>query len=134
VVSSVPIGAHGMHPAGRMQIDNASQFFGALAARGREPRLGDATGTWEFDLDGAGTWTVKVDRGALSVASGQSGEPATARLELSEAELVRLANGDNHENPLTGVLRGVIHVAGELPFAQRLFAILPMPDDWKEAR
>jgi len=35
---------------------------------------------------------------------------------------------------MTGLLRGVIHVGGELPFAQKLFAILPMPDDWKEAR
>jgi hypothetical protein len=117
-----------------MQIDNASQFFGALASRGREPRLDDATGTWQFDVDGVGTWTVKVDRGALTVVNGQPTETPTAHLELSEAELVRLANGESHENPLTALLRGVIHVGGAIPFAQRLFAILPMPDDWKEAR
>jgi len=117
-----------------MQIDNAGQFFGALAARGREPRLGNTTGTWQFDVDGAGTWTVKVDQGSLSVAQGEAPESPTARLELSEAELVRLANGEAHENPLTGLLRGVIHVGGDLAFAQKLFAILPAPDDWKEAR
>jgi SCP-2 sterol transfer family len=117
-----------------MHVDNASQFFGALAARGREPRLADSTGTWQFDVDGVGTWTVKVDRGALTVVNGEPSESPTAHLELSEAELVRLANGDAHENPLTGLLRGVIRVDGEIPFAQRLFAILPMPEDWKEAR
>jgi len=117
-----------------MQIENANQFFGALAARGREPRLGSATGTWEFDVDGVGTWTVKADQGTLSVANGQPPESPTARVHMSEAELVRLAAGDDHENPLTGLLRGAIQVDGDLAFAQRLLAFLPLPSDWKEAR
>jgi SCP-2 sterol transfer family len=117
-----------------MQIENASQFFGALAARGREPRLGNSAGSWQFEVDGAGTWTVKIDQGAVSVSSGESPETPTASLAMSEAEFVHLANGESHENPLTGLLRGVIHVGGDIPFAQRLFAILPMPEDWKEAR
>jgi SCP-2 sterol transfer family len=121
-------------PRLRMQIENASQFFGALAARGREPRLGSSVGTWQFDVDDVGTWTVKVDRGAMSVATGAPAESPTARVKMSEAELVHLANGDAHENPLTGLLRGAIRVAGDVPFAQRLFAILPLPDDWKEVR
>ena len=121
-------------PRGVMHVDNANQFFGVLAARGREPRLGNTTGTWQFDVDNVGTWTVKVDRGALSVASGQPAGKANARLELSEAELVHLANGEGHENPLTGLLRGTIRVCGDVPFAQRLFSILPMPEDWKDAR
>jgi SCP-2 sterol transfer family len=123
-------------PRGRMQmqIENANQFFGALAARGRDARLGDSTGTWQFDVDGIGTWTVKVDHGAFSVAQGQPPEPPTSLVQLSEAELVHLANGESHENPLTGLLRGAIHVGGDVPFAQRLMAILPLPDDWKEAR
>jgi putative sterol carrier protein len=117
-----------------MQIENANQFFGALAARGREPRLGNASGTWQFDVDGAGTWTVKVDNGSLSVAAGQPPDPPTARLMMSEAELVRLADGDAHENPLTGLMRGAVHVTGDLGFAQRLLSIMPLPEDWKEAR
>jgi hypothetical protein len=121
-------------PRRRMQIENATQFFGALAARGREPRLGSTTGTWQFDVDGVGTWTVKVDQGSVNVASGQSAETPTAQVKMSEAELVHLANGENHENPITGLLRGAIQIAGDIPFAQRLFTILPMPDDWKEVR
>ncbi len=117
-----------------MHIDNANQFFGVLSARGREPRLGNTTGTWQFDVDGAGTWTVKVDQGSLSVASGQPSASPTARLNLSEAELLRLADSESHENPLTGLLRGAIRVDGDLGFAQRLLAIMPLPDDWKEAR
>ncbi|HTB71833.1 MAG TPA: SCP2 sterol-binding domain-containing protein [Polyangiaceae bacterium] len=117
-----------------MQIDNANQFFGVLSARGREPRLGNTSGTWQFDVEGAGTWTVKVDQGSLSVGSGQPSTTPTARLNLSEAELLRLADSESHENPLTGLLRGAIRVDGDLGFAQRLLAFMPLPDDWKEAR
>jgi hypothetical protein len=117
-----------------MHIENANQFFEALAARGREPRLGNATGTWEFDVDGAGTWTIKADEGTLSVTRGRPAENPTARLELSEAELVRLAGGESHENPLTGLLRGAVHVTGDLAFAQRLLSFMPLPADWKAAQ
>jgi putative sterol carrier protein len=123
-----------MHPAGRMQIENAREFFGTLAAHGHDPRLVHASGTWQFDVDGAGTWTIKVDKGALTVAEGPPPEGPTARLNMSEAELVRLADGEGHENPLSGMLRGAIRVYGDLAFAQRLLAIMPVPDDWKEAR
>jgi hypothetical protein len=117
-----------------MQIGNARDFFRTLATRGREPRLGSITGTWQFDIDGAGTWTVKVDHGTFSVSDGKAAEAPTTRLEMSEAQLVRLANGESHENTQTGLLRGVVRVGGELAFAQKLAAILPMPEDWKEAR
>jgi putative sterol carrier protein len=123
-----------MHPRRRMQIENAREFFGTLAAHSHEPRLVNASGSWQFDVDGAGTWTVKVDKGSLTVAEGTAPEGPTARLSMSEAELVRLADGEGHENPLSAMLRGAIHVYGDLAFAQRLLAIMPVPDDWKEAR
>jgi predicted secreted protein len=113
-----------------MHVDNAPQFFGALATRGRELNLGKATGTWQFDVEGAGTWTVKADQGSLTVANGASENP-TAQLFMSEAELLRLADVETHENPLTGLLRGAIHLKGDLAFAQRLLAIMPLPDDTK---
>jgi hypothetical protein len=112
-------------------IDSARKFFEALAARGREPRLGDARGTWEFDVQGVGTWTVSADQGALRVREGPegSGKPTT-RLHLREDELLRVARGDGHENLFTAVLRGALSLEGELAFAQRLQTILPIPEDW----
>jgi hypothetical protein len=53
---------------------------------------------------------------------------------MSEAELIRLADGDANENPLTGLLRGAVQLTGDLGFAQRLLSIMPLPEDWKEAR
>ena len=118
-----------------MQIENANQFFEALAARGREPRLGNATGTWEFDVDGAGTWTVKADEGTLSVTRGRPAESPTARLELSEAELVRLAAATTRTRTPSPVCCAAPSTSpGSLGFAQRLLSFMPLPADWKEAR
>ena len=119
-----------------MAIDSAPSFFEALAAHGQEPRLADAVGSWELDVEDAGVWTVSVDHGALRVAEGTlgaaSGKPTT-RLRLREDELLRLAHGDEHENLFTALLRGALVIEGELGFAQRLQALLPVPDDWRTA-
>jgi hypothetical protein len=121
----------------RMPIDSARAFFQAVAARGREPLLADAVGTWEFDIGDAGSWTIDVDRGALhvseragSVAAGAGGPPIS-RLHMAEPTLVRLAKGEGHENLLTALLRGALVVDGEISFLPRLQAILPIPAEWK---
>ena len=120
-----------------MPIDSARAFFETLATRGREPRLADAVGTWEFEIEDVGTWTVTVDRGALLVTEGQrsfgtsAGAPPTSRLRLSEDELLRLVRGEGHENLFMALIRGALVIEGELAFAQRLQAILPVPEEWR---
>jgi len=118
-----------------MPVGNAPACFEALARRGYEPRLADAVGTWEFDLEDVGTWTVAVDHGALRVTDGAAPRPADdnsapiTRLRMREDELVRLAHGDRHENLFTGVVRGAIVVEGDVAFAQRLQTLFPLPDE-----
>lgn len=114
-----------------MPIENARGFFEALAARGRDERLADAVGAWEFDIEDAGTWTVTVDHGALRVARGRGtteAERRTTRIHLREDELVRLARGDGHDNVFSALIRGAVVVHGELAFAQRLQSILPLAE------
>lgn len=95
----------------------------------------DAVGTWQFEIEGVGTWTVAVDHGALTVTDVSSSRPAegvresNTRLRLREDELLRLVRGDRHENLFMGVIRGAIVVEGELAFAQRLQTLLPLPDE-----
>ena len=123
-----------------MSLDSARAFFEALAARRHDPRLADAVGTWEFNIEGGGTWTVGVDHGVLSVTGGAPSPPADGatepktRLRMREAELLRLVRGDGHENLFMGVIRGAITVEGELAFAQRLQVILPWTDEGSARR
>ncbi len=116
--------------SGRMAIAKAREYFDVVAARGRDLRLADATGTWQFDVDGLGSWSVKVDRGVFSVAQEPVEQP-TVRVELSEPELIRLALGEEHENLFTALLRGAVRWQGDFRFAQKMQAILPMPDEWR---
>jgi len=110
-----------------MTIDSPRDYFETIAARGSEPTLRNEVGTWQIDVDGAGTWSIHVDHGSLQVKNGP--EPmSTARVRISSSELVRLARGDQHENLLTALLRGAIaEVHGDLVFAQKLRAIMPLP-------
>jgi hypothetical protein len=120
-----------MQSGGHMPITNAREFFGTLASRGHDPRLADATGSWQFDVDGAGSWRVRVDHGAFDVKEGQGTDTPTTRIQLSDKELIRLANGEGGENLLTAILRGSIRVDGQLRFAHRLWPIIPFPEDWR---
>jgi hypothetical protein len=120
-----------------MQFESARAFFEAIAARGHEPRLADAIGSWEFHLEGGPTWTVTVDHGTLHVVEGQRSQPAArkaTRLRLREDELLRLVRGDGHENLFMALLRGALVIEGELAFAQRLQAILPVTQDEPRAQ
>ncbi len=112
-----------------MQIDSPMAYFQAIAARATEPCLHGAVGCWEIDVDGAGSWTIHVDHGALRVVDGPDAAP-TARMRVDEREFLRLARGEDHENLFTAGLRGeILDYEGDLTFAQKLASILPLPTD-----
>jgi hypothetical protein len=112
-----------------MQIRDAREYFEALKARDREPRLRNVVGTWQIDVDKVGTWSIEVDRGVLRVTEGSSSAPK-ARLRFEEPAFVRLANGEGHENLITALLRNAIAgFEGDVAFAQKLQALLPLPEE-----
>jgi len=111
-----------------MTIDSPRDYFETIAARGSEPSLRNEVGTWQIDVDGAGTWSIHVDHGSLQVKNGPEPTPS-ARIRIGPSELVRLARGDQHENLLTALLRGAIReIHGDLAFAQKLQTIMPLQE------
>jgi hypothetical protein len=108
-------------------------YFDAIAAHPREPRLARAIGVCQFDIEGAGTFAIGVDRGTLALIEGPSAATATCRLRMRDEDFVRLARGDGHENLTTALLRGAIRFEGDLRFLAELQAILPAPADWSVA-
>jgi putative sterol carrier protein len=113
-----------------MEISKAEDFFDLLVREGRHPRFSADEGVWEFQLEGADTWTVAVKAGEFKVTKGPAKNPTT-RLKLTESELVRIARGDGHENFLTALLRGALKLEGDFRFAQKLQTVLPLPDEWR---
>jgi hypothetical protein len=116
-------------------IESARTFFDVVAARGHEPSLASHVGAWEIEVEGAGTWIIEVDHGALRVVAspGTSKNAPRARFRIAEDMLVRLANGVEHENLVTALLRGAASVEGEAAFAKHLMVLLPIPEHWSSA-
>ena len=115
------------------QVASVRDFFEGVAARGTEPQLSHLVGTWELDVEGAGTWKIAVDHGSLSVTEGagspDAGSQPTARIHIDEAELLRIVRGDGHANLVTGILRGGVMIEGALGFALKLHALLPREEE-----
>ncbi len=111
-----------------MAIEDARTYFNTIAARGREPKLEHVLGTWEIDIEGAGTWAIHVDDGVLMIFEGKPSAP-NARVHVAEEDLKRLSRGDEHENVITSALRGALRIEGDITFAQKLEAVLPLRED-----
>jgi hypothetical protein len=119
-----------------VEIDTPRQYFERLADHGHSPYLVNTAGTWEFDIEGHGSWRVEFEHGALRVVPPDPArEPprAGARLRITGADFVRLARGDGHENVITALLRGALRVEGDLLTAQLIQAVLPVPTEWESA-
>jgi hypothetical protein len=114
-------------------VASVRDFFEGVAARGNEPQLSHLVGTWELDVEGAGTWKIAVNHGSLSVTEGPSSsdpasEPST-RIRIDEADLLRLIRGEGHANLVTELLRGGATVEGDVGFALKLHALLPLEEE-----
>lgn len=121
-----------MHRTRDMQIDSPRAYFEALAKRKAEPRLHNAVGAWEFDIDNAGSWTIHVDHGALRVTEGFDPAP-TVRVRFDQSEFMRLARGEEHENLVTAMLRGeILGFQGDVAFAQKMQTLIPLPEGEEE--
>jgi putative sterol carrier protein len=104
--------------------DATAEFFDDLAQRGNEPLLRNASGTMQFDIaDGkrTETWSVKIDKGDLSVS--RSGGAADSTLASSKAVFDRLASGK--ASAVAEVLRGTLTIEGDWRLLVLFRRILP---------
>ncbi|NUP12631.1 MAG: hypothetical protein HOW73_41845 [Polyangiaceae bacterium] len=115
-----------------MEVHSPRDYFAAVVANPREPRLAGAHGTCVFDLGDDGVWSLHVEDGTLSVSQGAVDQP-TCKLTMPAHVFVRLARGDGHDNLTTALLRGAVFFEGELRFAANLMTIVPMPERWSRA-
>jgi putative sterol carrier protein len=103
--------------------DPTASFFDALAARGREPLLGNAKCIVRFDVVDRGKterWFVTIDNAALSVSRRNASADCVVRAD--KALFDQLATGK--KNAVAAVLRGDLAVEGDwrlLVRVQRLF-------------
>jgi putative sterol carrier protein len=102
--------------------ESAREFFEQLAARtaGGSERTRGLTATYRFDVDGAGSWRVAVDDGAVSVT--ETDAAADCVIAVSEETLLGIVSG--RQSPMGALLMGRIRLEGDAALAMRLRDLL----------
>jgi putative sterol carrier protein len=96
--------------------DRAREFFETLESRVDESKTAGMTGTYLFEVDGAGTWTVDVKDGQLNVTEG--GDQADCTISVSEENFEQLISGKL--NPTSAYMTGKLKVKGDMGAAMKL--------------
>lgn len=96
--------------------ESVREFFEGLEARVDPQRAAGVTGSYLFDIDGAGRWKVDVDDGRVTVTEG--GEDADCVIAASEETFRSIASGE--QNPTSAFMRGKLKVRGDMGAAMKL--------------
>jgi putative sterol carrier protein len=97
-------------------MPTAKEFFDSLPSRVSPDRIEGMTNTYVFDIEGAGTWTVKVADGAITVAEGV--EDADCTFSATEETFEKIASGE--QNATTAYMTGKLKIKGDMGAAMKL--------------
>jgi putative sterol carrier protein len=96
--------------------DSVREFFEGLSGRVDETKTAGMNNSYVFDIEGAGSWTVKVNDGSVSVGEGV--EDADCTISTSEETFMKLVRGE--QNPTTAYMTGKIKIKGDMGAAMKL--------------
>jgi putative sterol carrier protein len=97
-------------------MPTAQQFFDALPSRVSPDRIEGMNNTYVFEIEGAGTWTVKVADGAVTVTDGA--EEADCTFSATEETFEKIASGE--QNATTAYMTGKLKIKGDMGAAMKL--------------
>src|SRR5258708_34687731 len=95
---------------------NTREFFDTLPSRADASKTAGMNNSYLFDIEGAGTWVVTVDDGAVSVTEG-SGD-ADATISTNEENFEKIVAGEL--NPPTAHMTGKLKIKGDMGAAMKL--------------
>jgi putative sterol carrier protein len=96
--------------------DTTQEFFDNLPSRADAAKTAGMNNSYLFDIEGAGTWLVTVDDGAVSVAEG--GGEADATISTDEENFGKIVAGEL--NPTTAYMTGKLKIKGDMGAAMKL--------------
>jgi putative sterol carrier protein len=97
-------------------MPTAQEFFDALPSRVTPDRIEGMNNTYVFDIEGAGTWTVKVADGAVAVSEGA--EDADCTFSATEETFEKITSGE--QNATTAYMTGKLKIKGDMGAAMKL--------------
>jgi putative sterol carrier protein len=97
-------------------VESPREFFETLETRVDSGKTGGLTATYRFEIDGAGTWTVDVDDGKVSVS--ENGGDADCTISASSETFMKIARRE--QNPTAAYMSGRLKVKGDMGQAMKL--------------
>jgi putative sterol carrier protein len=97
-------------------VASPREFFETLESRVDRGKAAGLTATYRFEIDGAGTWTVDVDEGSVSVS--ENGGDADCTISATSETFMKIANRD--QNPTAAYMSGKLKVKGDMGQAMKL--------------
>ena len=93
-----------------------SEFFEQLPSRVQPGKTGGMNNSYVFDIDGAGTWTVKVSDDGVTVDEGDTGGDCT--ISTSAETFEKVVKGE--QNPTAAYMSGKLKIKGDMGAAMKL--------------
>jgi putative sterol carrier protein len=97
-------------------MGSVQEFFESLPAKASAERLAGVNNTYVFEIEGAGTWTVAISDGALTVTEGAGEGDCT--ISASEENFEKIVAGE--QNPTTAYMTGKLKIKGDMGAAMKL--------------
>jgi putative sterol carrier protein len=97
-------------------VSAVSDFFDALPGRVDPGKTGGMNNSYVFDIEGSGTWTVKVADGGVTVDEGDTGGDCT--ISTSSETFERIVKGE--QNPTAAYMSGKLKIKGDMGAAMKL--------------
>jgi putative sterol carrier protein len=95
---------------------SVQEFFESLPSRVAPERIAGVNNTYVFDIAGAGTWTVALADGSLTVTEGAGDGDVT--ISASEENFQKIVAGE--QNPTTAYMTGKLKIKGDISAAMKL--------------
>jgi putative sterol carrier protein len=84
------------------------------------PLLRGVTGTYQFEIEGAGYWFLSVRDGAISIKETQ--HDADCTISCDESDFIDILEG--RRNLITAAMQGRVKIRGDLLLAQRFHGVV----------
>ena len=97
-------------------MSSVTDFFDGLPSRVDPGKTAGMNNSYVFDIDGAGTWTVRVADGGVTVDEGDSGGDCT--ISTSAETFERIVAGE--QNPTAAYMSGKLKIKGDMGAAMKL--------------
>ena len=95
---------------------SAAEFFEKLPSRVVPEKTAGVNNSYVFAIDGAGTWTVRVADGAVTVDEGDTGGDCT--ISTSAEVFEKIVAGQ--QNPTAAYMSGKLKIKGDMGAAMKL--------------